>query len=217
MIAQHKPNCSFDKLIEIFSTADAVALDEFYSSMHYAYYFGIVTEQEEDFYLATVYSEVGSCLVPVRENLNYACDSLDIFSYYQNNPNEAQEDGRCDDHDADQVAIGNKAYADRLGNGDVASGDGYLFRGGCYIQVTGRYNYQSVVDEINEKLEETYMAEVLARASEDPFIASLGSMGWWAINDVGDCESMDCVTDIVNYYTESRDERNETYDWISSL
>ncbi len=207
-----------EKLREIFSTASQIALDEFYHSLEYAYYFGIVTEQDEDFYLATVYSEVGSSLIPIRESLNYSCEALkSTFSYYGDRPSEADTDGRCGDHDADQVSIGNKAYGNRLGNGDVASGDGYLFRGGCYIQVTGRYNYQSVVDEINEKLEETYMAEVLARASEDPFIASLGSMGWWAINDVGDCESMDEVTNIVNYYTESRGERNETYDWIASL
>ncbi len=218
MIKTHTPNCSMEKLIEIFSTASQITLDEFYYSLEYAYYFGIVTEQDEDFFLATVYSEVGSSLIPVRESLNYACDSLIItFSYYAGYLDEAQEDGRCDDHDADQVTIGNKAYGSRLGNGDVDSGDGYMFRGFSFIQITGRYNAQSVVDDVNDKVETSYTAEQLANGSSDPFVASLGSMGWWAINDVGDCESMDEVTNIVNYYTESRDERNETYEWIATL
>jgi putative chitinase len=38
-------------------------------------------------------------------------------------------------------AIANRAYADRLGNGNEASGDGNRFKGRGYIQLTGRDNY----------------------------------------------------------------------------
>lgn len=39
-------------------------------------------------------------------------------------------------------AIANRVYAGRNGNGDEASGDGWMFRGRGYLQLTGRANYQ---------------------------------------------------------------------------
>lgn len=41
--------------------------------------------------------------------------------------------------DAERLA--NCVYANRMGNGDAASGDGYRFRGRGLIQLTGRSNY----------------------------------------------------------------------------
>jgi predicted chitinase len=46
-------------------------------------------------------------------------------------------------------ALGNHVYADRLGNGNEASGDGYRFRGRGLMQVTGRANYRAVGFENN--------------------------------------------------------------------
>jgi putative chitinase len=41
-------------------------------------------------------------------------------------------------------ALANHVYANRNGNGDEASGDGYRFRGGGFMQTTGRSNYAAV-------------------------------------------------------------------------
>ncbi len=37
--------------------------------------------------------------------------------------------------------IASKVYADRMGNGDEASGDGFKFRGRGILQLTGKNNY----------------------------------------------------------------------------
>lgn len=41
-------------------------------------------------------------------------------------------------------ALGNRVYANRNGNGDEASGDGYRYRGRGFMQTTGRENYRAV-------------------------------------------------------------------------
>jgi putative chitinase len=50
-------------------------------------------------------------------------------------------------------AIANRVYANRLGNGNEASGDGWRYRGGGYKQLTGRTNYRVIGALIKMDLE----------------------------------------------------------------
>ena len=48
--------------------------------------------------------------------------------------------------------IANLVYANRMGNGDKASGDGYRFRGRGYIQLTGKDNYSAFDKTVDENI-----------------------------------------------------------------
>lgn len=76
-----------------------------------------------------------SGLKPVSENLNYSYEGLlKVFPKYFDK-NSAKEYARKPEK------IANKVYANRMGNGNEQSGDGWKFRGRGFIQCTGRNNY----------------------------------------------------------------------------
>lgn len=54
---------------------------------------------------------------------------------------------------AGPVAIGNRVYAGKLGNGNEASGDGHRYRGRSAAQLTGRDNYRQMAAKLNVPLE----------------------------------------------------------------
>ena len=73
----------------------------------------------------------------VSENLNYGAAGLQsIFKKYFT-PESAKEYQRKPEK------IANIVYANRMGNGNQASGEGYKFRGRGFIQLTGKDNYTS--------------------------------------------------------------------------
>lgn len=85
--------------------------------------------------LATAYHETGRKMVPVVENLNYSASGL--LTTFPRYFTKAQ----AEKYARNPVAIANRAYANRLGNGDEASGEGWKFRGRGLVQITGRTNY----------------------------------------------------------------------------
>lgn len=80
------------------------------------------------------------------ENLNYSADGLrKIFPKYFPTSVLANAYAR------NPQKIANRAYANRMGNGDEASGDGYKFRGRGAIQLTGKANYQNFANHIKNQ------------------------------------------------------------------
>jgi putative chitinase len=79
-----------------------------------------------------------------RENMNYnAAGLLNIFrKYYKNHPWLAAV------HERKPERIANYVYANRMGNGDEASGDGWRYRGIFGLQLTGKTNIQRFLASI---------------------------------------------------------------------
>lgn len=95
---------------------------------------GIVTREQEAAFLAQTAHESSSFNV-LAENLNYSADRLNVIfpKYFKN------RDPRP--YHRNPEAIANLVYANRMGNGDTDSGDGYRYRGRGILQVTGKSNY----------------------------------------------------------------------------
>lgn len=91
--------------------------------------------------------------------------------------------------------LANRVYANRLGNGDEASGDGWTYRGRGIFQITGRDNYRACGGGIGVDL--ILRPELLIQ----PLYACL-SAGWFfkvnGCNQLADTGDLDAVTRRVN-------------------
>jgi putative chitinase len=139
--------------------------------------FGITTNLRLAHFLAQCALESAN-FTAVVENLNYSAQRLvQVFPKYFKNVD-------VDDYARNPQKIGSRVYADRMGNGDEASGDGFTYRGRGYIQLTGKNNYQSFTDHIGEDC----VANPDLVATKYP-LASAGfffnSNNIWAICDQG--------------------------------
>jgi predicted chitinase len=89
----------------------------------------------------------------------------------------------------------NKVYADRLGNGNEASGDGWKLRGRGVIQLTGRDNCTAFAKSINKTLDETIVyLETKEGAIE-------GACWFWKTNNLNkwvDINDFDGLSDCIN-------------------
>lgn len=92
-------------------------------------------------------------------------------------------------------ALANAAYADRLGNGPRASGDGWRYRGRGLIQLTGRDNYRAAGRALSWGLEE--QPDLVLR----PDIAALTAAWFWSshgCNAMADAGDIGGCTRVVN-------------------
>lgn len=105
--------------------------------------------------------------------------------------------------------LANHVYANRLGNGDEPSGDGWRYRGRGLFQLTGRGNYQ----DAGEALDQPYVdsPELVTL----PLHAALTAAWYWAsnnCNDPADLGDVRAVTRIINGPgLVGLDERREAY------
>lgn len=87
-------------------------------------------------------------LARMTENLNYSPAGLmatfNTKTRIRFTPELAARYGRVEGRAANQQMIANIAYAKRMGNGDIESGDGWRYRGRGPIQITGTDNYRAL-------------------------------------------------------------------------
>ena len=187
----------------------------------YRHKFGLDTDLRLAMFLAQVREEIGPEFKVVRENLNYAPTAL-MKTYKAFNSKLANEYGRSNNKKADQVAIANIAYANKLGNGNAdsdgdgdmdADDDGWKYRGAGCLQITGKANFAEVQKRI--------VAKTGSEANPDTMEGFLlFGFAYWLWRDcyrAADTGDTDNVTAIINKYTSSYASRKEHYNKIRHL
>jgi putative chitinase len=164
--------------------------------------YDIDTPQRQAMFLAQIAHESANFRATV-ENFNYSAEGLrKTFGKYFDETS-AQEYAR------DPERIANRAYANRMGNGDEASGDGWRFRGRGLIQLTGRTNYALYsLQNANNALIEPESVGRIELASD--------SAGWfWStnrLNQLSDTGDIRVVTRRVNGGFNGLDDRQVKYE-----
>ena len=185
--------------------------------------FGLNTDMRLAQFLAQVREEVGPEFKVIRESLNYKEEA--VLKMWPNRVSVDQAEKYARDEDtpkANQEAIANLAYANRLGNGAAdsdgdgdmdANDDGYKFRGAGCLQITGKSNFAEV--------QKRCMAKTGAEANPDTLEGfMLFGFSYWLWRDcykAADTGDADKVTAIINKHTESYAKRKEYFNNIKHL
>ena len=157
-------------------------------------------------FVAQCAHESGGFMV-LKENLNYKAATLrKIFPKYFPNDQIAQEYASKPNK---QVAIASKVYANRMGNGDEASQEGWKFCGRGLIQLTGRSNYQAFADSLEMNIDDVpeYLATFEGAAQSACWFWETNKLNQWA--DAGDILTL---TKRINGGTIGLEDRKKHYD-----
>jgi putative chitinase len=142
--------------------------------------YDITTPQRVAAFLAQCAHESGG-FVFLKENLNYKAASLRrVFpKYFPDDAIAAQYAGKGE-------MIANRVYANRMGNGDEASGDGWRYCGRGLIQLTGKNNYTFFAGSLDIPVEEAseYLQTFEGAVQSACFFWESNKLNQWA--DSGD-------------------------------
>jgi len=163
--------------------------------------FGITTPKRIAAFIAQCGHE-SSGFTAIKENLNYRAESLvRVWPRYFNSTNASQYA-----HKPEMIA--NRAYANRIGNGNEESGDGFKFCGRGLIQLTGRKNYQLFSDSIGISIDD-------APAYLTTFEGAVKSACWYwhtnNLNAIADSGDILTLTKRINGGTLGLDDRTARY------
>jgi putative chitinase len=140
-----------------------------------------------------------------NENLNYGAKGLlGIFKKY------FPDAGTAAKYERKPEMIANRVYANRMGNGDEKSGDGWKYRGRGAIQLTGKNNYLAFSKHIGDPEVMTNPDIVATKYSFESAMFFFETNGLWAICDKGvDDATILALTRRINGGTHGLDDRKE--------
>jgi putative chitinase len=139
---------------------------------------------------AALFAQVGHESMGLRrfeENLNYSAKRIPVV--WPRLKSRAAELAR------NPEGLANAAYANKIGNGDEASGDGYRFRGRGLIQLTGRANYHHYTGLLFK-----WLLDEPDRLC-DPDMGTVIAMAYWVdngLNELADKGDIATITRRVN-------------------
>lgn len=179
-------------------------LDEWYEALEQCLPdYDINTPQRVASFLAQCAHESGGFRA-LKENLNYRAESLRrVFPKY------FPTDALAKQYEKKQEAIANRVYANRMGNGNEASGDGWRYCGRGLIQLTGKNNYQAFADSIETPVEDipAYLATFEGAVQSACWFWETNNLNQWA--DRGDIVTM---TKRINGGTIGLEDRKKHYE-----
>lgn len=126
----------------------------------------------------------------VRENLSYSARAL-MKTWPARFP--TIESTKLYERQPETLA--NFVYSNRLGNGDTSTGDGWRFRGGGLIQLTGRANYLAAGVAIEQPLMQQ------PQKIETKEVAARTAAWFWkthGCNELADTGSFGRITQVIN-------------------
>ncbi len=228
VVGNQCPRCkilTIEELNQIFTSADDADIEKLKNAFNEANTkFGLDTCRQKAHFFAQVREEVGTGInISNGEGMNYAAEALphkftkfSVTGRLHGPPNDlAYQYGRSSRNNftANLEMIANIAYANRNGNGDVASGDGWRFRGRGIIQITGREKYVKINNRIDSDFPE-FGIDIDANNINNLREGTVASMAYW--KEYG-CQNeadkgisrtnFDAIVDIVNSATDSRETR----------
>lgn len=149
------------------------------------------------------------------ENLNYSAAGLQTtFGKYFPGDLEAS-------YAKQPEKIANRVYADRIGNGPEASGDGWKYRGRGALQLTGKANYKAFSDYLKKPEIMTNPDLVATDYAFESALFFFDKNNLWAICDIGVNDvTITKVSKRVNGGTNGLDHRlaltKKYYGWLST-
>lgn len=140
----------------------------------------------------------------LKENLNYSAEGLSkVF------PKRFPTVAAAQPYNRNPEKIANKIYADRMGNGPEASGEGFKFRGRGAIQLTGKENYSKFAASVGKTLDEAVSyCETLDGAIES-------ACWFWntnKLNDIADKNDIVTLTKRINGGTIGLEDRKHHFE-----